>query len=193
MKIQLWRTSAYSYGDSLLGSFAVTLQVPLDKCQSAVKLTELVEKEVSQKVDSLASVATRKSVWPEDRGSMSKTRPLHHMVIYATTCLKRYLGKLNSPHKSMAPTSQILEIEEPERCESWQSENFKISVPSVTQAGSEILDKWSSETPDIEEKADDSLQPLSNPLDAHYAVSENCQHYLVMLILTEHKALIGVN
>lgn len=118
---------------------------------------------------------------------------LHHMVIYATTCPKGCLGKLNSPHKSTASTSQILEIEEPERCESWQSENFKISVPSVTQAGSEILEKWPSETPDIEERADGSLQPLSTSLDAHYAASENCQHYLVMLILTERKALIGVN
>ncbi|GLD62340.1 uncharacterized protein AKAME5_001407200 [Lates japonicus] len=167
--------------NSLSESFAAALGMSQDKCDSAEKLAALVEKEVLQKVSSIASAAVG-NVWPSQpavfvTGSVTTTS-LRYMVFHATRCLKRYLGKLNSEclgHcwrpkniefsqlRSSGSTSQILETEEREPLESSQSLKSKISVPSATEAVTDILMKWSGKTPDMD---------VSLSLDAHYAASD---------------------
>ncbi|XP_071356653.1 uncharacterized protein [Trachinotus anak] len=181
-------------GDSLSGSFAVALHVPQEKCESAEQLTALVEREVTEKVNSIVSVAISSPVWPSQpavfvSGSMSNITSLAQMVSHAAKCLTRYLKNLkfqclgecwhpeiieSAPHESSESTSEILEIEEPEKCETPLSIKSKISVPLATKAVTDIFMKWSSETPDVtEEDEDSSLSVMSlDVLDVQEAASD---------------------
>lgn len=53
-------------GDSLLTNFAVALLVPQEKCESAERLTKLIEQEISLKVISIVSTVMKSSCWPEE-------------------------------------------------------------------------------------------------------------------------------
>ncbi|XP_071322867.1 uncharacterized protein [Trachinotus anak] len=181
-------------GDSLSRSFALALDVPQEKYDSAEQLTALVEEEVSQKVNSIVSAAINSPVWPSQpavfvSGSVSNIRSLGQMVSHASKCLRRYLDRLkfqclgecwqpkiteSSSYKSSESTPEVLEIEEPEKCETPQSVKSKISVPSATKAVTDIFLKWSSKTSDMEEEGDDS--PRSDiSLDAQDAASDIVQ------------------
>lgn len=164
-------------GNSLLVSFAAALRVPPDKCKGVRKLTELVTRQISQTVNSAVYVAINSPVWPEDSsvfvsGCVSETRSVHLILSYASTFLQGFLGNLNTqylglccqskraefaPHKRSESPSQILEIEEPERCAASRSGKAKLSVPSVVEAVSDILVKLSDKTAD---RKGSSVRPL---------------------------------
>ena len=200
--------------NSLSGTFAEVLHMSPENCESAEKLTELVEEEVLQKVTSAVSLAIISPAWQEGSaifvpGSMSSTPSLSQMVSHAGICLKNYMSQLSSSclcclwakspeSKTPTPEQEICELSQSTkskisapsaRCESSQSTKSKISVPSVTcesskstkskisvlsvtQAVAGILEKWSSETPDMTEEADSALQPPSPSLDACDAALE---------------------
>ena len=125
--------------NSLSGTFAQVLHISPEKCESAEKLTELIEGEVLQKVTSAVSLAINSPTWQEGSaifvpGSMSSTPSLSQMVNHASICLKSYMRKLKSSclccwwanrPESTTPTP------EPEICASSPSKKSKTSAPSV--------------------------------------------------------------
>lgn len=140
-------------GNSLAASFAASLDVPLDNFANWVKLSELVEKEISQKVCFLVNVATGTSVWPREpaifvSSFMSNPQSLHKMVVYTSKCLRRYLGKLSSKRLTL----------------DWHPVD-KLPDPLVTQAVSGILEKWSPEAATTEKMF------LGSSLDVQCAAS----------------------
>ncbi|XP_059208608.1 uncharacterized protein LOC131987763 [Centropristis striata] len=175
-------------GDSLSDSFASALQVTQEQCESAEELTEMVESEVAAKVNSALSVVSNTSVWPSKpaifvSGSFSNTASLHDMVIHAVKCLKRLLGKVSSQclglfrrekvseyflERSSESPIPMLVIAEAERCDSAQSVKSRISVPSATQAVTDILLRWSGKTPEMEQEEEN----VSASLDAHFAAAD---------------------
>lgn len=140
-------------GNSLAASFAASLEVPLDNFASTVKLSELVEKEISQKVCFLVNMATGTSVWPREpaifvSSFMSNPQSLHKMVVYTSKCLRRYLGKLSSKRLAL----------------DWHLAD-ELPDPLVTQAVSGILEKWSPEAATTEKMF------LGSSLDVQCAAS----------------------
>eukprot|EP00064_Thunnus_orientalis_P022643 superscaffoldBa00007819_g22855 len=154
-------------GDSLSQCFSTALDVPQVRSQSILELSTLIEKEVSERIRSVLSTAANSTCWPSEPAvyvppTMSNSRNLHRMVSHAFTCLKGLLHRMCLRPKDI----------EVERCQSIQSINSDISVPSVTKAVSDILEKWSSDTVSHTEEAETSLVPLSDSLEAHDAASE---------------------
>ncbi|XP_042247149.1 uncharacterized protein LOC121882773 [Thunnus maccoyii] len=154
-------------GDSLSQCFSTALDVPQVRSQSILELSTLIEKEVSERIRSVLSTAANSTCWPSEPAvyvppTMSNSRNLHRMVSHAFTCLKGLLHRMCLRPKDI----------EVERCQSIQSINSDISVPSVTKAVSDILQKWSSDTVSHTEEAETSLVPLSDSLEAHDAASE---------------------
>ena len=173
-------------GDSLPDAFAEVLDVPQEKCESAEKLTELVEMEVSLKVKSAVSLAISTHTLSKEpaifvSSSVSSTASLCHMVTYLKSCVRKVTfgcrGCCSSP-ASAESTSPLLEQEEriisaPSlRCESAQSMKSKVSDPSVSRAVATILDKWSSETPETREEADAASSLPSPSADAQDAAAD---------------------
>ncbi|XP_034563170.1 uncharacterized protein LOC117829667 isoform X2 [Notolabrus celidotus] len=171
-------------GDSIPESFAAALQVPAEKCESAEKLTGLVESEVLQKVASVLSVAINSKSWPEDPvvfvpASISKMSILRRMLTHATECLKRFVnrhffgryayGEISS---YISNRSQSLNEEEEERCASAPSRTSRISVLSATKAVSEILEKWSDEKQEVTEDVEKATTPPDTSRDAEIAAHE---------------------
>ncbi|XP_037635123.1 uncharacterized protein tespa1 isoform X1 [Sebastes umbrosus] len=145
--------------DSLIGSFAEAFHVPQDKCDSAIRLAEVVEREVAKKVHSVVSVAINRSVWPSEPavfvgGCISNTS-LQDMVSHAAKCLDVCYELCGLP-KSTKFVSQIISeitepiLTEPTKCESSQS------VISVR----DILVKWSNDTPESRENADSAASEI---------------------------------
>eukprot|EP00064_Thunnus_orientalis_P020468 superscaffoldBa00005642_g20605 len=162
-------------GDSLSQCFSTALDVPQVRSQSILELSTLIEKEVSERIRSVLSTAANSTCWPSEPAvyvppTMSNSRNLHRMVSHAFTCLKGLLCRMNSQCLGL-PCLRPKDIKV-ERCQSIQSINSDISVPSVTKAVSDILQKWSSETVSHTEEAKTALVPLSDSLEAHDAASE---------------------
>ncbi|CAI5663335.1 unnamed protein product [Oreochromis niloticus] len=82
-------------GNSLSASFAAALDVTHEECESAVELTQMVEEEISNKVNSGWVMV------PENPDSIYVTRKITNiknprcMVSHPFSCLKRYEGKLS--------------------------------------------------------------------------------------------------
>lgn len=155
-------------GHSISGSFASALHVPEEKCESAEELTDLVEREVSQKVKTVLSMVSNNyggSSEPAVFVSGSNIVSLPQMVCHAVKSLEGLLGKL----KLCCTKPDTVEAE---GCESPQSIKSKISVPSATKAVSDILIKWSSETSNVSEEAVDAQVSPSISLKADEAASE---------------------
>ena len=161
-------------GDSLSATFAAALDVPQERSQSVRELTTLIENEVSERIRSVLSTATDSTFWPSDPALyvppiMTNSSNLRRMVSHAFTCLKGLLRKMHSQCLGLCLRPKDMEVD---RCESSQSINSDISVPSVTKAVSDILQKWSSETVSNTEEAETALVPLRDSLEAHDAASE---------------------
>lgn len=153
--------------DSLLTNFAVALLVPQVKCESAERLTKLIEQEVSLKVNSIVSMVMKGSCWPEElavfvSGAISHTEAFL-MVSHVTMCLQGLLVQLSSQslepccqrkmtafaqNKSSDSTSQMLETEEPKRYEASEDIKSKLCSLGVTETVSNILLKWSNKSSD---------------------------------------------
>ncbi|KAF3701176.1 hypothetical protein EXN66_Car016864 [Channa argus] len=141
-------------------SFASALQIPQERCESAEKLTELVEKEVSQKVNSVLSEVTDNHVGLLDSTVYSFNLTSHQMVHHAIKCLGTLLAKVFM-------CCAVIEVETQEPNESPEIIKSKISVPSDTMVESDMLTKWSSESQkNAEEKVDDdeSLSFITNEI-----------------------------
>ncbi|GLD53151.1 uncharacterized protein AKAME5_000593800 [Lates japonicus] len=146
--------------DSVSDSLAAALRLPSEKNESAEELTQLIEREVTKRVNSLASVAINSPVLPSQpavfvSSKMSSITVLRQMVSRATQCLRKHLGSLNSlsPFRGNEPMPWIVEGE---RSKSSQSSKSKLSVPSVTKAVTNILLDWSGNAQDIEEDKENS-------------------------------------
>ncbi|XP_045899014.1 uncharacterized protein LOC123967009 [Micropterus dolomieu] len=77
-----------------------------------------------------------------------------------------------APHNSSESPEEIMEIEEPERCELPRSVKSEISIPSVIEAVTDILAKWSSKTRDLTEEAENAVLSPRTSLEAHNVASD---------------------
>lgn len=149
------------FGDSINVSFAVTLQLPVEKCESVAELTELVEKVVSEKVISLVSGAAGTPVWLEEptvlvSSSMSSSWSLHKMVNYSKICLRKYLERMKSQCPNNKDVSAPLSLKVPSEVESerWGPDEInraKISAATLVRAMNWMLEKGYSETLEVDE------------------------------------------
>lgn len=149
------------FGDSINVSFAAALQLPVEKCESAAQLTELVEKEVLEKVISLVSGDTGTPVWLEEStilfsSSMSFLWSLHKMVNYTKICLRKYLERMKSQCPNSRDVSALLSLKVPPEVESerWGPDEInraKISAATLVRAMNWMLEKGYSETLEVEE------------------------------------------
>lgn len=149
------------FGDSINVSFAAALQLPVEKCESAAKLTELVEKEVSEKVISLVSGDAGTPVWLEEStilvsSSLSRPWSLHKMVNYTKICLRKYLERMksqcpNSKDVSAPPSLKVPSEVESERWVPDEINRAKISAATLVRAMNWMLEKGYSETLEVEE------------------------------------------
>lgn len=144
-----WDKISVDLGDSINVGFAAALQLPVEKNEAAEKLTELVEKEVSVQLRSLLDSSST---------STSQPWPLDKMVNFTTSCLKKYLEKVQclSPglHTSLPSATTSLKQEKVppavRRCESQKADRAKISAATVVKAVNWILEKSLSETMELE-------------------------------------------
>lgn len=95
-----------SLRDSISAVFASALNVPKKRCKRAVKLTRMVEEEISEKISSIVALLAQSPDFPEDptiyvSGTCSNIKKLHCMVRHAASCLKKLVGKL----RCQRPTS----------------------------------------------------------------------------------------
>lgn len=144
-----WDKISVDLGDSINVGFAAALQLPVEKNEAVEKLTELVEKEVSVQLRSLLDSSST---------STSQPGPLDKMVNFTTSCLKKYLEKVQclSPglHTSLPSATTSLKQEKVppavRRCESQKADRAKISAATVVKAVNWILEKSLSETMELE-------------------------------------------
>lgn len=126
--------------------------------------------EMTKKVHSIVSVVNDNTVWLLSVAPCP-ARPFRLwclMLSNVRKCASDCVGSTESiPQKSCESSEPILSIE-PEKCESSQSVNSGICVPSTTKAARDSLVKWFSDTPEISENA----APLRISQDADFAASE---------------------
>lgn len=167
-------------GDTLASAYAEALHLPLDKCKSIERLTELIEREVSLKVKSAVTLAINSPTLPEEPAvfvsGFVPITTLRHMLTLASLYLKRCVSKLRfkcpgccSLPKSSGCNVTAESLEPSVRCELLQSLKSRVSVLSVTQEVASILDKWSSETAEIREDSDSSSTTSSPSVHAYDA------------------------
>ncbi|KAK2826019.1 hypothetical protein Q5P01_020233 [Channa striata] len=150
-------------GSCFSDSFASALNIPQESCESTEKLTELVEREVSQKVNSVLSEVTDDSSGSSEPAVYCfNSMSLHQMVNHAITSLRRL--SLNTVCCGGVTEDKVLEEViglTSKSIQSPQMKNSKISVSSATKAVSDILMKWSNETQKKAEEAEDEYESLS--------------------------------
>ncbi|XP_042069173.1 uncharacterized protein LOC121812085 [Haplochromis burtoni] len=153
-------------GDSLSSSFAAALHVTHEECESAVALTQMIEEEISNKVN-LGWVLV-----PENPDSIYVTRKITNiknlrcMVSHAFSCLKKYKGKLSGLcMRGALPTSFS---------SSDESLESKLSEMGTVKEISMALMRWST---DREISKDDQdchieLQPVEEKESDEFAEAE---------------------
>ncbi|CAI5673792.1 unnamed protein product [Oreochromis niloticus] len=152
-------------GNSLSTSFAAALNVTHEECASAVKLTQMVEEEISNKVNSGWVLV------PENPESIYVTRKITNikklrcMVSHAFSCLKKYKGKLSCLCMRTLPSSFS---------SSDESLESKLSEMGTIKEISMALMRWST---DREISKDDEdchieLQPMEEKESDEFAEAE---------------------
>ncbi|CAI5635760.1 unnamed protein product [Oreochromis niloticus] len=152
-------------GNTLSTSFAAALNVTHEECDSAVELTQMVEEEISNKVNSGWVLV------PENPDSIYVTRKitniknLRSMVSHAFSYLKRYKGKLSCLCMRTLPSSFS---------SSNESLESKLSEMGTIKEISMALMRWST---DREISKDDEdchieLQPMEEKESDEFAEAE---------------------
>ncbi|CAI5673793.1 unnamed protein product [Oreochromis niloticus] len=152
-------------GNSLSTSFAAALNVTHEECDSAVELTQMVEEEISNKVNSGWVLV------PENPESIYVTRKITNiknlrcMVSHAFSYLKRYKGKLSCLCMKTLPSSFSSSVE---------SLESKLSEMGTIKEISMALMRWST---DREISKDDEdchieLQPVEEKESDEFAEAE---------------------
>lgn len=184
---ECWDKISVDLGDSINVGFAAALHLPVEKNEAVEKLTELVEEEVLVQLRSLLASSSTSQPWP-----------LHKMVNFTTSCLKKYLEKVQclslGLHTSLpsAPTSlKLEEVAAVERCGSLEADRAKISAATVVKAVNWIMEKGLSETmklegarryaedpQDLKELSSDASRSIQPSGAASVSPTEDCAHCL---------------
>lgn len=151
-----------SFCDSISITIANLLNIPKQICDSAKKLTKMVEEEISNKVKLLVTLVREHFNLPSDpavyvSGAIRNIRKLRVMVSHALSCLKRYASKLKCPCMGKESDSSKSES-------SKDGIESSISVKSATQEVSEILTKWCQDSDFTDDElSDDDRDMESEP------------------------------
>ncbi|XP_019211930.1 uncharacterized protein LOC109200771 [Oreochromis niloticus] len=149
-------------GNSLSTSFAAALNVTHEECDSAVELTQMVEEEISNKVNSGWVLV------PENPESIYVTRKITNiknlrcMVSHAFSYLKRYKGKLSCLCMKTLPSSFSSSVE---------SLESKLSEMGTIKEISMDLMRWSTDR-EISKDDEDCHMMLHDEDDADKAAAD---------------------
>ncbi|CAI5635702.1 unnamed protein product [Oreochromis niloticus] len=151
-----------SFGDSISTAIANVLNIPKQICESAKKLTKMVEEEISNKVKLIVTLVRENSNLPPDpavyvSGAILNIRKLRVMVSHALSCLKRYASKLKC---------SCMEKESDSSKSESSKDNIEsgISAELATLEVSEILTKWIQDSDFTDDElSDDDRDMESEP------------------------------
>lgn len=151
-------------GDSISITFAKALNIPEQDCLSAIQLTKMIERAISDKVKSIANVIRQNRNLPLNpavyiSGTISNIGKLHVMVYLALSCLELYAIKRRS--------SRFITVSDSSQSESSRDSSVSsrdsvsgISCEQAIREVSDILSRYSRESYSADDESSDDEEDI---------------------------------
>lgn len=151
-------------GDSISITFAKALNIPEQDCLSAIQLTKMIERAISDKVKSIANVIRQNRNLPLNpavyiSGTISNIGKLHVMVYLALSCLELYAIKRRS--------SRFITVSDSSQSESSRDSSVSsrdsvsgISRELAIREVSDILSRYSRESYSADDESSDDEEDI---------------------------------
>lgn len=151
-------------GDSISITFAKALNIPEQDCLSATQLTKMIERAISDKVKSIATVVRQNRNLPLNpavyiSGTISNIGKLHVMVYLALSCLELYAIKRRG--------SRFITVSDSSQSESSRDSSVSsrdsvsgISRELAIREVSDILSRYSRESYSAEDESSDDEEDI---------------------------------
>lgn len=151
-------------GDSISITFAKALNIPEQDCLSAIQLTKMIERAISDKVKSIANVIRQNRNLPLNpavyiSGTISNIGKLHVMVYLALSCLELYAIKRRG--------SRFITVSDSSQSESSRDSSVSsrdsvsgISRELAIREVSDILSRYSRESYSADDESSDDEEDI---------------------------------